>query len=270
MKKMVNRSEWKFYVMLIIAAAGVGVPFFIRQMDLSARSLQLQIVSQTPLTSPDITDTVSGLTLSIDGIKIEQPYLTILKFTNNGSDSILATDFEEPLQIFPDGNVKLVRVQLGPVRPADLQPKVSFLPPNLLIKPMLLNPEDTITFAVVTSGGKSNFTARSRIKGIKSVTLEDKSEDRASAKEAAFRFVIGVLLAFSFASWVEIFVKQLTKISIVPFGISALGCGFGASFFMLDGLDRFGHSLGANLLIIFSCYLLSALIHSFLDNPKDD
>jgi len=195
------KLDWKFYAMFIAALGGVVVPVWLWRADHQARSLQLRLTSQTSL-EPDVPKTISGLKLSLDGAAIDQPFLSVLELANDGDRPISATDYEDSIQILMSEGVRLIRAQVIDVQPKDLQPKFSGNGGNLLISPLLLNPGDTITFAVITARGKPSFKVRTRIAGIQSVSVvsDDRATRRSSATSLALRSLMAFLLLFVYAS----------------------------------------------------------------------
>lgn len=264
--------DWKFYVTLVATIAGVVVPVYLWRSDLQARSLQLRIAAQTAL-SPEIPKTVSGLTLAVDGINIEQPFLTTLEITNDGSRPIQATDYEDSINITTNEGTKLLRAQLTDVKPKDLQPKLSTDNGRLQISPLLLNSGDSMTFVVVTSGGKPNFNVHARIAGIQSVTLEDRSKQRSSTTIRAINSIAAFLLLFVYAScaWALLSSRrfELTKVTL---GVSALSSCSGAALLVIPysdeiGLSSFQFSLAMALVGTVATILAFAMNRRASSNP---
>ncbi|MGH8719792.1 MAG: hypothetical protein ACREV0_12760, partial [Burkholderiales bacterium] len=231
--------DWKFYVTLVATIAGVVVPVYLWRADLQARSLQLRVASQTAL-APDVPKTVSGLTLSVDGVNLEQPFLTVLELTNDGSRPIPVTEYEDSIQVITNEGVRLVRAQLTDVQPKDLQPKFSIDHEKLQISPLLLNPGDLITFAAITSGGKPDFSVRARIAGIKSVVLEDRSARKSNTAKRVLFSSVAFLLIFVYASCAFALVPrrrfELAKTTLI---VGVLACSSGAALLLLP----FSHEL---------------------------
>ena len=198
--------DWKFLVIILVTLAGVIVPVGLWQADRQAKSLSAVIVSQTSL-KPDISSNVDGIKILVDNMPIDRPYLTVLKLSNDGSKPILTTDFEEPLEIQMGGDTSIVRSQITEREPKDIQPKTTFDAKVIKIMPLLLNPDDNITFAVVTAGGSPKFNVRSRIAGIAAVALEDKITKTVSPTKRLLGPLFGFIQLFVYVSCLSVLIE---------------------------------------------------------------
>ena len=192
------KLDWKYILMLVVAVAGVLVlPLWESYAEYQAHSLKLRRVSQTAL-KPAETHAMAGLTISVDGVELDAPYLSVVELVNDGSKAISATDFESPLEIRIGPNVfgmfgatfykrgnnftfdqiskigpSIVRAVVSGTAPRDIEPSIVSDAQSVKLKPLLLNPKDTIAISIITSGGQPQFTPRARIAGISSVAVED-------------------------------------------------------------------------------------------------
>src|SRR5438309_1230053 len=146
------RTDWKFIATLFLAVGGIGVPVWLWRADLASHSARVRVISQTAL-QPESTAALSGLKISVDGRELRTPYLTVLEIENDGTRPIPASDFETPLEIKALDKVKIVRAQVTATLPKDLQPKIVSSADTVKLQPLLLNSNDLITLALVTSGG---------------------------------------------------------------------------------------------------------------------
>jgi hypothetical protein len=71
------RLDWKFFLMLLVTLLGVGVPVWLWQYDLRAKSLAVRVVSSVDLHTPQASS-LPGLELTLNGVKIAAPVLTTL------------------------------------------------------------------------------------------------------------------------------------------------------------------------------------------------
>lgn len=174
---MQTRSFRRTLTALIVPVAIGLIPVWLWITDLNSRSLLVQIVAQTAL-QPEGASTLSGLKVTIDGKELEAPYLTVLRIENSGARPITASDFESPMEIKTLGQIKIYQHRVSETYPKDLQPIIELVPSDttLKLRPLLLNPSDSITISLVTSGGLPEFTVRSRIAGISSVEMEKSVE----------------------------------------------------------------------------------------------
>jgi hypothetical protein len=89
-------GDLKYLLMLVLTAAGIGVPVWLWFADQTAKSVSVQLVSQVPL-YPNNRDAVVGLQITIDGVSLIDPYLSVLKIVNEGGKPVATADFEAPL-----------------------------------------------------------------------------------------------------------------------------------------------------------------------------
>ncbi len=261
---MRSTLDWKYFTTLIIAFAGVVVPVFIWQADFNSRSIQLQIFSQT-LLDPDVPKAVSGLRISMDGTDLDRPYLTVIELKNNGDRPILATDYEEEIQIIVDNGARLVRAQLTETAPQDVQPLFTNNDKFLKINPLLLNPNDSMTFSLITDGEKPFFKTRARISGIKFIELEDKSVYLPDSTLIAFRVILVFIYFFVYSYFWDIFLRRI-HIEITRL-ISALvafsSCISGVTTLMKISKD-FSLSIFSTLLFLSLVVLISIFVATFV------
>ncbi|VVP27462.1 hypothetical protein PS858_04138 [Pseudomonas fluorescens] len=165
-----EKLDWKFFVTLIATIAGVVIPVYLWQADFSSRSIGLRLLSTSALQP---AANIQDLQIFLNGKKIESPYLSSFELINTGSKPVLSADFESPIEILPTGGAKLVSAQVTTTVPDNIPVKISFDDQRIAIAPILLNPKDTVSFSVITSGEQPFFEPRARIAGINSITLED-------------------------------------------------------------------------------------------------
>jgi hypothetical protein len=233
------RLDWKFYVTLFATLAGVVVPIWLWRADVQARSLQLRVASQTSL-EPDVPKTVSGLKLSVDGANIDRPFLTVLELMNDGSRPIPATDYEDSIQILVGEGARLIRTQITDVQPKDLQPKLSSDGGKLLISPLLLNPGDTMTLAIITAGDKPTFKVHARIAGIQSVVVEYRAARKSSATGLVVQLSVAFFLIFVYVTCFMVLIApwrfEFAKVTLAVCGLAGLLGGIFLLFRVGDNL----------------------------------
>lgn len=188
--------DWKFYATMFAAIAGIAVPIFIWQVDLSAHSLSVRLASSVALQSTGTTS-IPDIQILIDGVNVKTPFLSTLELLNDGSKPISVSDFESPIELNVDQNTQIVRARVISIEPNNLKVELDTNKQSVKLLPLLLNPNDTITIAVITSGSPPNFIAQARIAGISKINFEDtvtkKESWKAVAKNAVLSFM-GIVL----------------------------------------------------------------------------
>ena len=190
---MAGESSWKFYVALFVALLGVAIPVWLWRSDLQSKSLTLKVVSQTNLT-PDVPSSISGINLTFGGVAILNPHLTVLELVNDGAKPVTASDYESSLEIEVVKGAPLVRAQVAGARPHYLKPKVAVNGQIISVGPLLLNPEDSITLALVTSGKQPTFDVRARVEGVGDVKVASVAKD--GDEPSRFQLWLGGVLSF--------------------------------------------------------------------------
>ena len=184
--------DWKFLVIMLATIAGVLVPVWLWQGDLSARSLSVRLVSSVAL-QPAGTTSIPDLIVSIDGVKIQSPFLSTLELSNDGSKPIPASDFESPIELSAGQNTKVVRARISFAEPKDVKAELVTSSESIKVRPLLLNSMDTLTIVVITSGGPPIFIPRARIAGISKIKYEDTTTKRSNWYAAISLAVIALL-----------------------------------------------------------------------------
>jgi hypothetical protein len=186
--------DWKFFVTLAATVAGVIVPVYLWQLDLSSKALTVRLVSSISVIN-DPGDPGLGLQLTIEGANVEAPYLSTFEVINSGSRAILSSDFESSMEIDAGKDISVVRAKVASTIPGDIQATVSALGQQVKIQPLLLNPGDALTIGVITAGGAPFFVPRARVAGIARVAYEDQTKRQPRWRSAAIYFVLAALAA---------------------------------------------------------------------------
>jgi hypothetical protein len=184
---------------LLAAIAGVVVPVYLWRADLNAHSLRFRIVSQTPLQPKEIAAN-AGLKISVDGQELKSPSVSVVEITNDGARPIPSANFEGPLELNLDGDVRVLRVAVTSTSPTDIRAQFQFDAKSVKLQPLLLNPRDSLTLALITDGSIPTFQPRARISGITGVAVEDATKPAASRTRSLSLLVTS--FAFFLAAWI--------------------------------------------------------------------
>lgn len=171
MKKAI---DWKYWLTLSVTVVGVLATVWIWQSELVSKSLHFEMASQTALQATT-SQALKGVKLSVDGVDVVSPFITVLKLAHDGSRPIQSADFEGPIKIIAEHPATVLKAEVTEVNPKDLQPAVHVDGGIISISPLLLNSGDTVTVAVITSGSAPKFSVRSRIAGIPSIKIHDRT-----------------------------------------------------------------------------------------------
>jgi hypothetical protein len=175
MKKLFNING----ITLIVAVISLVWALWSGYLGLKPHSLEFKLVSQVAI-QPKETDSISGIQVTVDGIQVESPYLSVLELTNNGRKPIPKSDFEAPLELRAGSGVMVVRAQVTTTNPKDIEAHLEATQDVVTLSPLLLNPDDTITISVLTAGKTPAFTPRARIADISILSLNDDTKHGSS------------------------------------------------------------------------------------------
>jgi hypothetical protein len=167
---MARRFDWRYFVMLAATTAGVVVPVSLWQADQRARAVEARVVSLTPL-YPSVSGTEVDLKLSLGTTELRQPVLSVIEIRNSGTRPISGSDFEGPIEVLVEPGPTVRRASLTSKAPTSLRPELTQTAYGFQVQPLLLNPGDQMTVAVLTDGGKPSFKALARIVGVMDVEV---------------------------------------------------------------------------------------------------
>ena len=173
---MIKRTDWKYILTLVVSIAGVAITYLVYRADLESRSLRFVVVSKTEL-QPSVGALVPDLKVTLDGAVISSPALTVVRLSNEGTRPIPAGDFEAPLRLSVAPPATLVRASVTDLNPTELSPTLTRESDSIAIAPMLLNPGDSITIALLTSGIPKSLVSKARISGVRTVPVEEPSNN---------------------------------------------------------------------------------------------
>lgn len=235
----INLFDWKFFSTLILAAAGVIVPIIIWQVDLPSNALSLRLTSSIAL-RPAIEPSVQDIQIVLDGVNIKEPYLSTLELSNDGSKPIYSKDFDGNLEIYVDQG-SVVRVNVESTQPNGIPIVLNSEDKTIKIKPLLLNPQDTISIIVISSGGAPIFKPMARIAGISEVMYEDYTSKGTEWKKAIYLIPLAYLSFILYLFYAVIMMypssQYLSRISAI---LTMVVCAISSSLLIRRGLDAAG------------------------------
>lgn len=164
-------------------------------LERTSKSLSGRVVSQSPL-QPDSTSSLPGLKVTVDGIPLEKPYLTVIEIKNSGTRHIQSSDFEADIELRINSEARVVRAQVATVQPQDLDVKIAGEQKSIKIAPLLLNPGDSFSLSILSAGDKPVFTPRARIAGVGKLELDEasKSTQTSGSQFLAVVFALTILV----------------------------------------------------------------------------
>jgi len=263
MNKFIN---WKSLT-LLLTIAGLLIPVWIWRSDVNSKSLQFRVNSLVSLQS-ETAPSISGLQISVDGIPLKSPYITVLELTNSGDRPISTSDFEAPLELRPQEGAVIVRASITSVSPKDVKAIIETKAELLELKPMLLNPKDSVTISILSSGVRPVYTVSSRIVGIASVPIIYETSTVVTWLNNVL-LLIGSVLLFASSSMVS---DGLTKKAFVlrkrAILLISTVTGFSGFVFFMDFLNGIGiHNLWLTIAAFAPFILVTTVISVYWNWP---
>lgn len=188
------KIDLKYYFAVILSIAGLSATIWYANLPSAAKSLTLNILSKSPLSTIS-ESVVPGLKIFVDEAELERPALTVLTIRNNGTDPIRSDDFEGDIEILMGNEVQLIRANVIKTQPDWLKPTVALLDSQINIKPVLLNPEDSITINILSDGFPESISSRARIAGVKNVLIVDSATAKPSKVKTYVLLVVSFFVA---------------------------------------------------------------------------
>ena len=115
------------------------------------------------------------LEIKYDNVKLENPHIVGVKFTNSGDVPIERQDFDSQLHIVFDENVRVLGHKFVKVKPEEIELVSTIKNHQIFINPTLLNAGDSFILEVLLDGKDTDFAASARISGIDSLAQKERN-----------------------------------------------------------------------------------------------
>ncbi len=143
---------------------------------------------------------VSDIRVSIGGIEVRDPVVSVLEIRNSGSQPISGSDFERELEISVSEPALIVQASIIETTPSSLKPALRVEGRSAVLDRLLLNPGDSIRIRTITAAGYPQFSVSARVSGVRDVTIDDHESHRqissVSGSEAVFIAMSSMILWF--------------------------------------------------------------------------
>jgi hypothetical protein len=186
--------DWKFWLTTALTLLGIVVMAALWQLDRSqARpAITLSVLSTSGLSAGAEPTAIEGVVLSVDGKAVVEPFVSVIRLENKGSRPIQSSDFETPISIATTPT-EVVKAAVKFTVPPDLRPDIRVDGGKLILRPLLLNPGDSVTVSLLTSGGSPAFSPAGRIAGVQSIETDSVHANR-QARQYLARAAVSVAL----------------------------------------------------------------------------
>lgn len=261
--KYVNWSSVTF----IATLAGLAMPLWLWFADLNSRSLLLSVVSQTALTSEE-AGTIKGLQVFVDGVPIVAPTLSVIQVSNDGNKPIPSADYEGPLEVRFGEGTKVIRAEVTATSPRDIEAKLSSEALIVRIEPLLLNPDDSVTLSLLTSGKPPTFQPRARVAGVSTIKLSDGTAKTPPSRIALLALLASVLFFAasdiansSFVGGQPFIVVRKRAALLIMTACGLAGMAFFFVFFQAAGFEGLAWLAGLMFTVVVAGALLAAVLN---------
>ena len=238
-----KKIDWKWLIALAVSVLGVVVSYYLSTAGAPAQGLTMRLISSYAL-QPAANSHIRDLQVVLNGTRIDNPYVSTLTLTNTGSKPVASMDFETPIFISVTSEATLVTAQIIDTTPKGIPVEIELDAGKVKIPKFLSNPNDEITFSLVTSG-KPQFDPDGRIAGVSKIEYEDLTQPRARPLAAVLAGLVAAASFCLYTFYLLIGRRVFDRVMIGPWArIPAIFC-----FTMLgiQSLQLVGTQLPANL-----------------------
>ena len=218
------RFDWKYTLSFIVALVGIAIPMGLWQLDQNVHSITVRLVASTAL-QPQGKQSIPDIEVSIGGVKLQSPYLSTLELINTGSKPIQASDFETPVELALDNHASVVRARVSLTNPNEIKADLMIDKDVIILKPLLLNPSDSITLTVITTGDSPVFSPKARIAGVSRIAFEDATTKTGGWKTGVGMYIFGLIFAILYFVYaVVLFFPEAIKLTRPIALITMIAC----------------------------------------------
>lgn len=167
----------------IVAAVGTFVAVYQAVSNRQRRALTYEVLAQIPIARvrDDSSDKIQVL---YDGQPVQNVFMVVVQFRNDGNVPIRCDDYEEPLVVWvPRGRILAADLAEGMV---NLAPAIDEQEAGVKLSPRLLNPKDEASIRLLIADYGGELKIHARIVGVTQV------RERSLDLRKVFRF--GVLM----------------------------------------------------------------------------
>jgi len=186
-KKQFIRNNWKWLIGILLSFFAVVIPSWISMSQNQSKSVDVSVSNVTPIVEKQAGG-IEDIVVTVSGVPIDKPYLSIIKIANSGGLPVTREDYEKPLEISVGENVQIIKAIVSETIPKGISANITWERNKFFFHPALLNPEDTVIVNVLTGSATPVFDATGRISGIKNISIKEKSDK-------PFKMVMGGMLS---------------------------------------------------------------------------
>jgi len=188
MQELLRDPMWQSVAaFLALVAILTSILLYFKQRQI--KSLSYEIISLTPLLS--IEEEIKGdLQVLYHGNPVDQVHLIVIEIKNSGNTPIRKEDFERPVNFNFGEETEIFTAEITDTNPNDLEAFVNIEDGRVVLTPIMLNEEDTITVKMLISKF-DEINVDGRIIGVKKI-----EEHEESSSIYFITSIIGMIMSF--------------------------------------------------------------------------
>lgn len=188
MQNFLGNFPWQLLVSVagvIIGILAIVVSIRLARSQRPRRQLSY-MTSIIPLVA--VRKEVKGrLRIFFDDKPVSNADMVILTLINSGNQPITPQDFVSPVTISFGSQAEILSCDITETVPEDLGALVDVAPKSIVLKPLLLNSEDTVTMKILLTQYEGEPAVRGRVLGIKDIQpTQQHSSDWYTVNEYVF------------------------------------------------------------------------------------
>lgn len=192
-------SNKKFILSSLLVIVVPFSIFIISQLH-EQKSFSYEIISSIPLLSIKENYEPSKFYIKYLDLTLKDPFYTLIKIHNTGKVPVKTSDFESPISIVYEPDVKIYDYSVSDKDPKSIDVSLIQKDNMIIISPTLFNPSDYITLQILSSKVTTPPKVNTRIIGIKSVDQKLNAPYDFYKKYFYIMIIFGNLLLFMYFS----------------------------------------------------------------------
>ncbi len=220
---------WQFVgAVLAVLAIIISIALFLFQRR--TKTLAYEVISRTAVLSA--SEEIAGkLQILFQGETVRKVHLLVLRLVNNGNVPITSADYEREVSFVFSDCEKILSAEISETTPSKLLAEIVIKEKSISIKPLLLNPGDSIAVKTLISGFEGSIDVDGRVIGVN--TIGKKTE----TKSWSFAVMIIGLIVFS-AGLLFLQSSTPSRPNENPFSIGAFILGYAFMFIGMMGSPK--------------------------------
>lgn len=167
MMDILRDPVWQFIgVILAVVAIIISIALYRRQRR--HKALSYEIISRIPLLGME-EEIKGNLQILFNGKPVQQVHLIVVKIINSGNMPIVFTDYERPISLSFGEKAQILTAEVAETNPDSLRAAAEIEGKKVVLTPILLNQEDSITLKMLVNEFSEQITVNGRVVGVKDI-----------------------------------------------------------------------------------------------------